>query len=151
MEACFRPTCRIQNIHNPLLRGRPLLLLSEGLLVRWPARTTHPAMGAIYAGRTIEIPPELRETVLILLFGDSPFARFDAAQRLAEIKGARQQILLRIYSKGYVQQLLASAARIPAGERAALEATGKRVSVHYLTRRVYALAASMTDAFNHCD
>ncbi len=137
MEASARPTCHVQRIHNPLLTGPALLLMPEGLLVRWPARKSHPPIGSGYSGRTIEVPANLRETVLTLLFGENAFARCDAAKRLAETKASRQHILLRVFSRSYIQQLLASAIRIPAEERAALEENGRPVSVYCLIRRAY--------------
>lgn len=128
---------RVGGIHNPVLRGPALLLWPEGLLVRWPDRTPLPVIGAVFVGRVVEVPPELAETVRALLFSQAAIERCEAARRLAETKQTRARILLRIFSKPYVQQLLAAAKRLTPEVREHLSATGERISVHRLARAAY--------------
>jgi hypothetical protein len=113
---------RVQSIHSAVLRGNPLLLSPEGLLVRWPDRVPMPEIGAWVEGTAVTVPPQLRETVMTLLFGASPLARCDAAQRLAQNKEHRKRILSRMFSRSFVQQALASAERIEPWMRAEIEA-----------------------------
>lgn len=128
---------RVQRIHNPTLPGAPLLLLPERLLVRWPVRVSMPAIGDPFSGTAVSVPPHLREVVLTLLFSPSALARCDAAKRLAEDQTSRRRILLRVYSRPYVQQLLASANRIEPELREQIEAVGG-VPIRRLTKAAYA-------------
>ncbi|MEZ4308133.1 MAG: hypothetical protein R3F14_08820 [Polyangiaceae bacterium] len=94
-------------------------------------------MGDAFSGVSVSVPMHLREAVLCLLFGPSPLARCDAAKRLAESKLDRRRILLRIFSRPYVQQLLASAERLEPELRAQIEARGGLVPIRRLTRAAY--------------
>ncbi|MFO0591861.1 MAG: hypothetical protein U0441_30215 [Polyangiaceae bacterium] len=127
---------KVRRIHNPLLPGNPLLLTPERVLVRWPARVPSPTIGDTFAGVTVAVPGPLEPLVWTLLFGACPFARCDAAKQLAEEPTNRRRILLRIYSRPYVQQLLATANRIEL--RGTLEAVGGVVPIRRLTRAAYA-------------
>lgn len=133
---------RVQTIHNPVLRGKPLLLLPEGLLVRWPDRVPMPGIGDWFMGTAVTVPPQVHETVLALLFGSSALVRCDAAKRLARNKEHRKRILSRVYSRPYVQQMLASVERIEPDVREQLEAEGESVSIRRLTRAATASALS---------
>lgn len=130
----------VQKINNPVLRGKPLLLLPEGLLVRWPDRVPMPEVGATFQGTAVTVPAHLREVVMALLFGASPLARCDAARRLAQNKQHRRRILSQIFSRSYVQQAVASAERIEPAMRKELEAMGGVVPL----RQVFRVACSPT-------
>lgn len=130
----------VQKINNPVLRGRPLLLLPEGLLVRWPDRVPMPEVGDWFEGTAVTVPVHLRDVVMALLFGTSALARCDAAKRIAQNKEHRRRILSRIYSRSYVQQALASAQRIEPAVREHLEAMGDIVPL----RQVFKVAYSPT-------
>lgn len=132
-----KPIPSIQRIHSPLLPGAPLLLLPERHLVRWPVREPPPAIGEPFRGTAVSVPRHLREVVLTLLFSSSALARCDAAKRIAGDPDFRRRILLRIYSRSYVQQLLASANRIEPELREQIEAVGG-VPIYRLTRAAYA-------------
>ena len=130
-----RPLPRVQSIHNPVLKGKVLLLLPEGLLVRWPERVPMPLVGEDYAGDVVRVPdqPEhLRETVLAVLFAETTLTRCDAVRRLAANKHHRRTILQRLFSRGYVQKMLASAERLQPEQRRQLAAQGKNLSVRRL-------------------
>lgn len=129
---------QVRRIHNPLLPGNPLLLLPERVLVRWPVRVPAPIIGDKFDGVTVAVPNHLQELVWTLLFGASPLARCDAAKQLAEEPTNRRRILLRIYSRPYVQQLLATANRIEPAFREKVEAVGGVVPIRRLTRAAYA-------------
>ena len=124
---------RVQTIHNPVLPGAPLLLLPDRVLVRWPVRQPHPALGEPFSGVAVSVPPHLRAAVWTLLFGACAVARCEAARRIADNPLCRRRILHRIYSKSYVQQLLAGADRVQPEQRAQLEAAGQ-ISIRKLTR-----------------
>ena len=126
---------QIQRIHNPLLPGNPLLLMPERVLVRWPVRVPSPTIGDTFDGVTVAVPGALEPVVWTLLFGACPLARCDAAKQLAEETTNRRRILLRIYSRPYVQQLLAAANRIELRET--VEAVGGVVPIRRLTRAAY--------------
>ena len=98
----------VQRVHNPVLAGPALILLPEGLLVRWPPRSAVPAIGAPFSGTAVHVPEGLREAVLTLLFGASALSRCDAAKRIAAVPSHRARILHRIYSKSYVVQLISA-------------------------------------------
>jgi len=127
----------VRRIHNPVLPGASLLLLREGLLVRWPARTPLPAIGDPFTGRVVDVPPELADTVQTLLFGSSPIARCDAAKQLAQTRQTRTRILLRIYSRSYAQHLLAAADRLVPEIREKIAASSQPISVYRLTRGIH--------------
>ncbi len=129
---------QVRRIHNPLLPGSPLLLMPERVLVRWPARVPAPTIGDIFAGVAVAVPGALEPVVWTLLFGACPLARCDAAKQLAKEPMSRRRILLRIYSRPYVQQLLAAANRIEPELREKVEAVGGVVPIRRLTRAAYA-------------
>jgi hypothetical protein len=131
---------RVQSIHNTVLRGKPLLLLPAGLLVRWPDRVPMPEIGALIDGTAVNVPPQLHEAVMTVLFGPSPLARCDAAKRLAQSKEHRRRILLRMFSRSFVQKAIASAERIEPAARAQIHAMGDIVSL----RKVFMVASSPT-------
>lgn len=128
---------RIQRIHNPPLPGTPLLLLPERILVRWPLRAPMPVIGEPFSGTAVSVPPHLRQVVMDLLFSPNALERCDAAKRLAEDQVSRRRVLYQIYSRPYVQQLLASATRIEPELREQIEAAGG-VPIRRLTRAAYA-------------
>ncbi len=127
-----QPLPTVQRIHNPVLKGKPLLILPEGLLVRWPERVPLPLIGAEYSGAIVRVPPPLREQVLTVLFGPTTLERCDAAKRLAANKVHRRTILARLFSRSYLHKMLASAERLPPEERQQLTAQGKRLSIRGL-------------------
>lgn len=127
---------QIRRIHNPLLPGNPLLLMPERVLVRWPLRVRAPTIGDIFEGITVAVPGALEPVVWTLLFGACPIARCDAAKQLAKEPTNRRRILLRIYSRPYVQQLLATANRIELREM--VEVVSGVVPIRRLTRAAYA-------------
>ncbi|MFO0589894.1 MAG: hypothetical protein U0441_20300 [Polyangiaceae bacterium] len=129
---------QVRRIHNPLLPGNPLLLMPERVLVRWPVRVPSPTVGDMFEGVTVAVPGALEPAVWTLLFGTCPLARCDAAKQLAEEPTNRRRILLRIYSRPYVQQLLATANRIEPELRETVEAVGGVVPIRRLTRAAYA-------------
>lgn len=125
---------RVQSVHNPPARGKALLLLPEGLLLRWPDREPIPAIGAEFVGVVVRVPPDLRETVLIALFSPNSLERCEAVTRLAANKVYRRTILTRIFSRTYVQKMLASVERLDPEQRAKLAAKGTKVSIRKLLR-----------------
>lgn len=125
---------RIERIHKTVLRGNPLLLLPEGLLVRWPERVELPAIGDSVGGVAVFVPPHLHETVMTLLFDASPLARCDAARQLARNKETRKRVLERIYSRSFVQQVVATAERLEPEIREQIEAMGEIVSLRSVLR-----------------
>lgn len=127
-----QPLPTVQRIHNPCLKGKALLLLPEGLLVRWPEREPLPLVGAEYTGTIVRVPPPLRELVLTVLFGSTTLERCDAARHLAANKAHRRAILARLFSRSYLHKMLASAERLPPEERQQLTAQGKRLSIRSL-------------------
>lgn len=125
---------RVQSVHNPPARGKALLLLPEGLLLRWPDREPIPEIGAEFVGTVVRVPAELRETVLIALFSKNSLERCEAVRRLAANKVYRRTILARIFSRTYVQKMLASMERLDPEQRAKLTAKGTKVSIRKLLR-----------------
>ncbi|MEZ4301578.1 MAG: hypothetical protein R3B70_41980 [Polyangiaceae bacterium] len=125
---------RVEGIHNPVLPGKPLLLQPGGLLVRWPARVPMPQVGDWFSGTAITVPPNLRETVLTLLFAAGAIDKCEAARRLAQNKDHRRYILCRVYSRPYVQHMLSSIERLGDDQRRQLEAMGESLSFRRLRR-----------------
>src|SRR5690348_7300875 len=105
------PSTRIERIHIPPLRGKPLVLLPEGILVRWPDRTPAPHIGDEVAVATAHVPRDLRDDVWLVLFGQHALARCDAAKRLSERKSGRR-LLTQILSRSSMQKMLAAASRL---------------------------------------
>lgn len=71
----------IRIIDGPL-NGSPVLLLPDGLLLRWPLEEPLPEPGSLFRGTTIQLKrPEQRLLLEKLLTGD-PLERCDAAARL---------------------------------------------------------------------
>jgi hypothetical protein len=134
----LHPRPCIKSIHSPLLPGRPLLILPAGLLVRWPTRVPLPSLGDTYAGDTVRVPPDLRDRVQTLLFGTCPYARCKAARLLSDNKEHRKRILLRIYSRPYVQHMLAVADRLCAERQEQLQAKGESMRIRILADAAYA-------------
>lgn len=126
----------IARIHTPLLHGEPLMLLPARLLVRWPRWMPVPAIGERFSGLALAVPDHLFDAVITLLCG-SALARCDAAMRIAQEPNGRKRILLRVYSRPYVQGLLAGARRIQPELRQQIEAVGG-VPIRRLTKAAYA-------------
>lgn len=122
----------VRSIHDPLLPGAPLLLLPTGVLVRWPARRTRPAIGSTFEGATMEIVPEQLATLQTLLFSEDPLARCDAAAALPF------KLLTRVYSYSQAKGLCDASRRLAPEIREQIRATGIRVSLYRLTRAAYA-------------
>ena len=125
----------VQQIHNPLVRGSALLFLPKGLLVRWPDRMPFPQVGEPFHGVAVVVPRHLLRVALDLLFSPSPLARCDAAKVLAAEPIHRRTVLLRIYSRPHVQQLLAAANKLSPEERQQLQGVEKGMPIRELFRR----------------
>lgn len=132
MDDKARPLPRVQSIHNPPARGKALLLLPEGLLLRWPDREPLPAIGTEFEGTAVRVPPHLRSALLAVLFAPSSLERCEAAKRIAVNKIHRRNILAPIFSRTYVQKMLATAERLDPAQRAQLAAKGTKVSIRKL-------------------
>lgn len=129
---------RVQIIHNPTLKGKPLLLLPEGLLVRWPERVPTPQIGDLVMGTAVTVPLQVRDAVMTVLFSASPLARCDAAKRLAQNKEHRRRILSRLFSASLVQKMVTSADRLDPEVRAQIEAMGDVVALRQVFKVAYA-------------
>lgn len=127
---------RVLEIHNPLVRGSALLFLPRGLLVRWPDRVPFPHVGDPFEGVTIVVPQHLLSAALDLLCAPSALTRCDAAKMIAQDPFYRRRILLKIYSRPHVQQLLATANRLGPEDREQLQVQGKGLPFRRLLRRV---------------
>lgn len=132
MDDTARPLPCVQSIHNPPARGKALLLLPEGLLLRWPDREPLPAIGDEFVGTVVSVPPHLRRALLLVLFSPDPLERCEAAERIAASKTHRRNILAPIFSRTYVQKMLAAAERLDPEQRAQLAAKGTKVSIRKL-------------------
>lgn len=132
MDDTARPLPCVQSIHNPPARGKALLLLPEGLLLRWPDREPLPAKGDEFVGTVVRVPPHLRAALLAVLFSPSSLERCEAAKRIAANKIHRRNVLAPIFSRTYVQKMLATAERMDPEQRAELAAKGRKVSIRKL-------------------
>jgi hypothetical protein len=131
---------RIQSIHDPTLRGEPVLLLPMGLLVRWPERMATPRVGHWYAGTAVSVPANLHDAVLRFLFSACALDRCDAAKEIGAKRGQRQRILHRFLGRSMVQKMITSAERMTPELRAEIQACGVGISL----RRVISLAYGLT-------
>lgn len=129
---------RVESIHNPTLKGKPLLLLPEGMLVRWPERTPMPEVGHDFAGTAVVVPLYVREAVMTVLFSPDPVARCEAAGRLAENKEHRRRILNRLFGDSLVQKMVTSAERLDSELRAQIAEMGHAVSLRQVFKLAYA-------------
>lgn len=122
---------RIRTVNNPLARGKPLLLLPEFCLIRWPADAEVPDPDATYplGAARVTVSPEQAAAVRRVLLASSALDRCDAAKELP------LEILRHLYSYQQVNHLVHVAERLCPEVRhhvKALAALGQPTSLHHL-------------------
>jgi len=127
------------NIIDRLAEGGPLLLLPEGVLLRWPRDRPLPEVGDHFDGPTIRLArPEHGRYLTALLHGNA-VERCEAAQRLPP------DVVITAYSRSMANNMRRVAREMTPGLRAhvlTLVRSGFRVS----TRQLIAAVSARTEA-----
>ena len=97
---------------EPLVKGPPLLLAPDGVLLRWPDDSPLPQVGTEYHGATIQLSDPSQKEHLVRLLAGTALERCDAACKLPS------RVVKRCYSIGHANTLRRIGRQISKGLRA---------------------------------